>query len=216
MATIVGLDPSLTGFGVAKLEDGDFLSTTVITSNKTGVQRLIEIRDRIRKVVLWADLVCIEDFAFSRANQAHNLGGLGWIIRVMMHELDVPFMIVGTGQVKKFATGKGNAKKPEIMLAVYKRWGKEFIDDNEADAFVLMKIAETLVDVLNGSRDVDEKLAHLPKFQQEVIQEIIKANSGNKGNKNSKNTAQNTSGKHQSTSTKPKSRTKKNGGVVIG
>ncbi len=165
MAKVVGLDPSFSGFGVAILENGK-LFTKTITSNKTGAQRLIEIREAVRYYVLYSNLVCIEDFAFSRQNQAHHLGGLGWIIRVMMHEENIPFVVVGTSQVKKFATGKGNAKKPEVMLAVYKRWGREFTSDNEADAFVLMKIAETLV-----AGDWNQ----LPKFQQQVIQEILNA-----------------------------------------
>lgn len=167
MTKIVGLDPSFSGFGVAVSENGK-ISTQVITSNKSGVTRLIELREQIRALVNDADLVCIEDFAFSRANQAHNLGGLGWTIRIMMHEENVPFVVVGTGQVKKFATGKGNAKKPEVMLAVYKRWGVELANDNEADAFVLMKIAEHL---LSGNQE------EYPKFQREVIREIEKARS---------------------------------------
>lgn len=121
-----------------------------------------------------------QDFAFSRANQAHNLGGLGWIIRVMMAEENVPFKVVGTGQVKKFATGKGNAGKPEIMLGVFKRWGKEFTNDNAADAFVLMKIAEVLA---AGGMESD-LFGELPKFQREVIQEIT--NPGTKKKKGKK------------------------------
>jgi len=179
MAKVVGLDASLTGFGVAVLEDGE-LFANVIESKKTGVQRLVEIREEIRQVVRGSDLVCIEDFAFSRANQAHNLGGLGWIIRVMMTEENVPFTVVGTGQVKKFATGKGNAGKPEIMLGVFKRWGEELTNDNAADAFVLMKIAE----VLAAGGIESDLFGELPKFQREVIQEIT--NPGTKKKKKGK------------------------------
>jgi crossover junction endodeoxyribonuclease RuvC len=179
MTKVVGLDPSFSGFGVAILNNNqNNLLTKTITSNRTDVERLIEIRDQIRGYVRGANLVCIEDFAFSRPNQAHNLGGLGWIIRVMLHEENIPFVVVGTGQVKKFATGKGNAKKPEVMIGIFKRWGVEFADDNEADAFVLMKIAEVLV-----AGEWSEEFEQLPKFQQQVIQEILKTKA-KRGQKN--------------------------------
>lgn len=193
MAKVVGLDPSFTGFGVAIQENGNLLIKKIV-SKQTGVQRLIEIRDTILQYVQGADLVCIEDFAFSRANQAHNLGGLGWIIRVMMHEENVPFMVVGTSQVKKFATGRGNAKKPEVMLGVYKRWGVEFADDNEADAFVLMKMAEVLIgrcklhDGDNNGDSFIEQLDQLPKFQRQVIGEILKATGKVSSNSKGKRT----------------------------
>jgi len=45
-------------------------------------------------------------------------------------------------ELKKFITGKGNAKKQIIIQQVYKKYGIEFEDDNLADAFVLAKMAE--------------------------------------------------------------------------
>jgi hypothetical protein len=35
--------------------------------------------------------------------------------------------------LKKYAAGKGTAKKQEMLLQIYKRWGLEFNDDNAAD-----------------------------------------------------------------------------------
>jgi Holliday junction resolvasome RuvABC endonuclease subunit len=43
--------------------------------------------------------------------------------------------------LKKFAAGKGNAKKQEMLLQIYKRWGIEFNDDNAADAYALARLA---------------------------------------------------------------------------
>ena len=42
--------------------------------------------------------------------------------------------------LKKFAAGKGNAKKQEMLLQIYKRWGLEFTDDNAADAYSLGRL----------------------------------------------------------------------------
>jgi crossover junction endodeoxyribonuclease RuvC len=43
--------------------------------------------------------------------------------------------------LKKYAAGKGNAKKQEMLLQIYKRWGMEFSDDNAADAYALARLA---------------------------------------------------------------------------
>lgn len=45
-------------------------------------------------------------------------------------------------RVKKHATGKGNAKKAEVVTAMQKRWRRpELEDDNEADALALLSWA---------------------------------------------------------------------------
>jgi Holliday junction resolvasome RuvABC endonuclease subunit len=43
--------------------------------------------------------------------------------------------------LKKYATGKGTAKKQEMLMQIYKRWGIEFNDDNAADSYALARLA---------------------------------------------------------------------------
>ena len=43
-------------------------------------------------------------------------------------------------QIKKFITGRGNAKKDVIIREVYKRWGFETDDHNIADAYGLAQM----------------------------------------------------------------------------
>jgi len=157
---IVGIDASLTGTGVAILNGS--LRTERIESKLTGPARLIEIRDRVREIVAGADLVAIEEYAFAMANQAHQMGELGGVLRVMLTEAGVRWIEVAPAQVKKFATGRGNAKKEEMAVAIYKRWGREYKSNDEADAFVLALIGRAY---LIGMTDVTA-------FQVEVIQEL--------------------------------------------
>ncbi|CRF29172.1 Uncharacterised protein [Mycobacterium tuberculosis] len=65
--------------------------------------------------------------------------------------------------MKKFATGKGNAKKDEMVLPIYRKWGFEHGSDNVRDAFVLAQIARVL------SPDVELQVT---KEQLEVLQAI--------------------------------------------
>ena len=72
------------------------------------------------------------------------LGELSATVRLSIYEffdderrfpLKVPPMTL-----KKYAAGKGNAKKQEMLLQIYKRWGLEFLDDNAADAYALGRL----------------------------------------------------------------------------
>lgn len=47
---------------------------------------------------------------------------------------------INGSQLKKWTTGRGNAKKPEMVAAVSRRW-KLVTDDNEADAIALLQYA---------------------------------------------------------------------------
>lgn len=58
------------------------------------------------------------------------------------------------GQIKKFTTGKGNAKKELMMKEVYKRWGFETDSHDVADAYAIARLVEH--DYAKESRDEDE------------------------------------------------------------
>lgn len=156
---IVGIDASLTGTGIAILNNN--LHTETIQSKKTGPSRLIEIRERIRDIANGADLVVLEGYAYAMANQAHQIGELGGVIRVMLTEAEIKWIEVNPSLVKKFATGRGNAKKEEIAVAIYKKWGQEFSSNDEADAFVLATIGQALVRC---------HFDNLTAFQKDVIE----------------------------------------------
>jgi Holliday junction resolvasome RuvABC endonuclease subunit len=50
-------------------------------------------------------------------------------------------------EIKKFATGNGNAGKPLVIEAVRKRFGYDGDDNNEADAIALLELARSTYDV---------------------------------------------------------------------
>jgi crossover junction endodeoxyribonuclease RuvC len=165
MINILGIDASLTGTGVVLLSD-NVKDHRRIESKNTGVKRLIEIEDILKNIVdaVPIDLVVIEDYAYSKGNQAHQVGELGGVIRRMLFKKMQKWIVVAPSQVKKFATGKGNANKDLVLMNVYKKWGVEFSSSDEADAFVLAKIGQAL---LGGNED-------LTKYQAEVIDELRK------------------------------------------
>lgn len=68
---------------------------------------------------------------------AHVYGGLKAILIYICEENNIPYESVPVQTIKKFATGKGNAGKPQMIDAV-QMMGYEPKDDNEADAIALL------------------------------------------------------------------------------
>jgi Holliday junction resolvasome RuvABC endonuclease subunit len=63
-----------------------------------------------------------------------------YTLAAVCEELGVKCTGVPVGTIKKFATGRGNASKEE-MIAAAKSRGFEPVDDNEADALAILFLA---------------------------------------------------------------------------
>ncbi len=168
---VLGLDLSLTGTGIVILNRDKLLySECFKPKNKSGSDRLIEIRRKVKAILTEYNpqIICLEGYSFgSRGRALFQIGELGGIIRILLHESGIKWIEITPSQVKKFATGKGNSGKDLILQQVYKRWGQEFKTSDEADAFVLAKIGTTLL----GHKE------KLTKQQEEVI-DVVKKGRG--------------------------------------
>jgi crossover junction endodeoxyribonuclease RuvC len=103
---------------------------------------MIDIRDQILQLLPTSSLVAIESFSMgSRGRAVFQLGGLGWLVRADLYENHISYIDVTPAELKKFTTGKGNAKKDVMMREVYKRWGVNVDTSDEADAFALAMFA---------------------------------------------------------------------------
>ena len=68
---------------------------------------------------------------------AHAYGGFLGQLTAWCEHHQIPYQGVPVGTIKKHATGKGNASKEEMILAVRAK-GHQPADDNEADALALL------------------------------------------------------------------------------
>lgn len=164
----LGIDPSLTSTGFVRLEDGKILEQRLIKTKPTNnpveeLERLLFIVNTIN--IEKADITMVEGIAFMVHNTSAlvQLSALNYLIRERLYLTNKKFIIVPPTQLKKFVSGKGNAPKELVMLEAYKRYHISFKDNNLADAYVLARIGEAL---LNEN-------VKLTKFQEEVI-EILK------------------------------------------
>jgi Holliday junction resolvasome RuvABC endonuclease subunit len=70
-------------------------------------------------------------------DSAHVYGGFMAVLTAWCEQHEIPYSSVAVGTIKKSWTGKGNAKKMEMIDEARLR-GFDPIDDNESDALALM------------------------------------------------------------------------------
>lgn len=143
----IGIDPS-TYTGLAAV-GGDWKSTKLVNiKTAKGLRRVQliarQVRDFVASCRTDGSVVCIEGYAYGNVNTLVTLVEIGTAIRLALHELKVPWYDVPPTVLKKFATGKGNAKKAEVAAAVRERWGFESPSDDVVDAFVLARMGEQI------------------------------------------------------------------------
>ena len=159
----VGIDQSLTGFAMTALNvaDPNAYETWVYKSPKSGVSRLADIRwwmmskfDFLDNQNCRVTEIAMEGTVLA-SHSALKLGELAGLVKLTIWDyfdgnlysvipyeehlrkpLQIPPMTL-----KKYATGKGTAKKQEMLMQMYKRWNVEFNDDNAADSYALARLA---------------------------------------------------------------------------
>ena len=175
---VIGLDQSYTGFGFSV--DGVSIKKNFPTSKYPNpVDRLIAVEDWLDEQLMsfsGADLVVMEGYANGAKFGREMAGELGWAVkRTIWFATDSYPLIVPPPSLKKFVTGKGNAKKNEMLLGVFKQWKAEFSDDNQADAFALEKFGKAYLQHTGARVSSLEPPVNLHKYQIEAIEAVRKA-----------------------------------------
>src|SRR5690606_22603174 len=159
----VGLDLSTKTGLVIIDESGNVLTEKEITSEiKEDPQRMIDLTEKVLSHLEKDDVIAIEGFSYgSRGKGIAFQFGYGYSVKIALYTNYFNYLIVTPSQVKKFATGKGNTSKDNMILPIYKKWGYEHESDNVRDAFVLAQIARAT-----------KTSVELTKYQKEVINSL--------------------------------------------
>lgn len=164
---IVALDLSLTATGCAGIPSVDeHVSLRNITSPFKGVERLCDLLDLVLAFVEFHDpvLAAIEDLPPIRANAIGALGMLHGAVRVALHRSGIGMAFVPPASLKKYATGRGNATKPDMRMALYQRAGLDLRDDNQVDAWWLAAMAADAAGV---------PLVQVPAVQRAALEKVV-------------------------------------------
>lgn len=74
----------------------------------------------------------------------HSSKLIGVIEKVCV-EMEVEYIELSSSEIKKFATGKGNAGKPEMIKYAKELWDYQGDDDNEADAIHILHLLKSKI-----------------------------------------------------------------------
>jgi Holliday junction resolvasome RuvABC endonuclease subunit len=144
--------------------------TWVAKSEYRGIQRLVDIYNWLDGKIFefqyngWQIKDSAMEGTVLASHSALALGELSAIVKlVLWYKLQEPPLQIPPMTLKKYASGKGNAKKQEMLLQIFKRWGIEFNDDNAADAYALARLASgSAIDAIE--RETQEKIKD-PKYR---------------------------------------------------
>lgn len=145
----MGVDTS-TKTGYVVLDDAGDVAVVGVLSHKPQADRFTRFAHYTREVAelvdaYGVDFVMIEGYSYAGKFNNSLQYELGACIRMKLHEIQMPFIEVQPTSLKKFVTGKGNAKKDLMLLEVYKRFDFDTNDDNEADAYGLAMFGRALI-----------------------------------------------------------------------
>ncbi|MFD5848339.1 hypothetical protein [Streptomyces chartreusis] len=148
---VVGIDPSLTGTGIASSNGWcEVVGYKRARAKDPGItqlphpERLAAMR-HILDTVFYSlgapQLVVMELPAHSRSGGgAHERGWFWWQLYSQIHNHQIPIGLLTPNQRALYATGKGTAAKGAVIDAVTRRWPDWTTEgnDNAADAVALM------------------------------------------------------------------------------
>lgn len=168
MTRILGIDPSLTGTGLAFVDTNDRLHITVGTIETVGAAdaTLYQRRERLSRIAFVircraveedVDLVVIEGPSLAQKAQrgTFDRAGLWWLIVDWIAGYPFPLVEVSPKGRAKYATGNGNSGKADVMAAARATYPHAaFSNDNECDALILAAMGARAI-----ARPIDENLS---------------------------------------------------------
>jgi Holliday junction resolvasome RuvABC endonuclease subunit len=138
---ILAIDPgSVTGWAL-RSELGDVASGSfaVVTPDDTIGKRWSELLEFMASAS--PDVLVYERSAFQQRTSVASLAAGGYIamLELFAYRRALRLIDVHPSTLKKWATGKGAAKKPEMVRAAQRRWPDQTVENhNQADALLVL------------------------------------------------------------------------------
>lgn len=151
MSRVLGIDPG-TACGWALLDNSARVASGTwdlsVRRNESEGMRFVRLERQLNEVLdSGIDLVAFEDVKRHLGTiAAHVYGGIVGMLKATCIKRGVAYQGILVQDVKKRATGKGNAKKDAMTNAAFERWGVSNLTDDEADAlWIALAGSERLV-----------------------------------------------------------------------
>jgi Holliday junction resolvasome RuvABC endonuclease subunit len=135
---ILGIDPSMTGSGLALIVDGHFkVAQTISTSAEwTRGNRLSYIAMEVESFIetFQPDFVAIEGYSFGSQFNREEMGEVSGVIKAKLFDRNIEPAIWQNTSWKKLVLG-AQFKKDEVRLEVFRRYNLAIKDMNQVEAF---------------------------------------------------------------------------------
>ena len=156
---IAGIDPSLSctaiviGSGPSNVKEFTVQRGPQGLSVWAKFQRYEGIAGDVSEILKAENVerIFIEGYAFASDFNVTKMAEFGGVLRLYLLDIDKRLREVAPTQLKSFATGKGNAKKPAVVAAVRNRWGFDTDSHDVADAYTLYRIGLAVEGIVQPS-----------------------------------------------------------------
>lgn len=177
---VIGLDLSLSNTGIAVWNrtgtpknqadcDSYFLEFYSLLSGQNNDldARLLTMVNSIMLEPCFSDearnilpeLVVLEGLSFaSNMGKSQERAALHYMVRQQMIAMGLPFIVVPPSSLKKFICKVGFAKKELMMKEVFRRYGVDAADNNQADAAGLCFFGASFLDFWPMQADQKEQM----------------------------------------------------------
>ncbi|UOX39972.1 ribonuclease H-like domain protein [Vibrio phage V-YDF132] len=180
--TVMGVDIStMTGICVGKYNGEAFdpikIETWAYKPEAYPISRAKKYCDRMCELLdeTHPDLIIVEGYAMGSKGMSTTIVEVSALIKFAMFAKGYRWIEVPPSNLKMFAYNVGNGSKSLMIKEVYKRWGFDVRDDNQADAIALCMMGCNLLGMDNVPkahlRAWDKLRSH--KDYLEVIETLI-------------------------------------------
>lgn len=114
--------------------------------DESSGMKMIRFRSKLKEITVSEniDLIAYERVAGMHKNSIIHAAKMVAMIETFCEENNIQYIAFSASEIKKFATGKGNAKKDAMIAAAALKYGYTGTNDNEADAIHIYQLAQTI------------------------------------------------------------------------
>lgn len=130
---------------MALVGDDEDRGKTIRVPTERGFPRLQSIAKDVEQTLeVWKpQFAAVEGYAYVKnVHSFVTVVEVGTVIRMTLRLMGVPWVEVPPTVLKKWTTGRGNASKDEMALAVKERWGFSSPSHDIVDAMALAQMAQ--------------------------------------------------------------------------
>lgn len=155
MSVSIGVDLSLRATGIVIIDGiGGIIQRELIKTEakEPYAERIVLIADTVVNLMKLhnPDVVGIEEMAMFASFNSGTLFPMHGAVIYAIEKAGQPQPLrISATTLKKFVTGSGKADKSDMRMHSFKKWGVDFKDDNECDAYACARLAAVARHLIN-------------------------------------------------------------------